>query len=1063
MILRRCLTAVFLLISARAWAATLELSRGDRAHVLGSYMEYLEDRTGKLGIADVSGGHAGRFVACREDVPNFAFTGSVYWVRFTIRGDENVPRNWILELSYPLMDYIDVYRGEGSSAPKLVRATGFSRPFSTREFPNRFFVFSVPVEPGAEATYYLRFRNQDRLEIPLTLWTAEAFTRKDHNDQYMLGIYFGIVFFIFIFNCFLSISTRDRSYLFYLLFVLSIAFFQLAQNGTLFEYFWTASLERFNHVIPFSIAITLMSLVQFSRSFLDLKKRLPLVDRGFVALLVLIGAAVPAQLAVGYSWAVQIQVGFALLSLPLLLATSTVEVFRRSRPAAYYMISWLFGISGGLIYALKVIAVLPTNLFTTYALQIGIVLQYILLSIGLGDKINTMKREKENAQREAIRSQELAIENLSKADRLKDEFLANTSHELRTPLTGIIGIAESLIEGATGTLSQETRLNLSLIVSSGKRLANLINDILDYSRLRNSGIELKLRAIDLRQLTGLVFFLSRSLLHGKTIELVNDVPADFPLVVADENRLQQIFINLTGNAIKFTNTGYVRISAALTGAGAGDRAEITVSDTGIGVPQDRLSDIFQSFEQVDASIAREYGGTGLGLSITKKLIELHGGSIRVESELGKGSNFIFSLPLSAAQVHAENELELPAVAAENLSVEDIHVQRDTPEGGIRIVIVDDEPVNLRVLSNHLSLQDYTILLASDGESALRIIENSHPDLVILDIMMPRMSGLDVCRKLRMTHSLYELPVLMLTAKNQLPDIVAGFDAGANDYLSKPFDTHELLARVRTLVSLRVAIKENNTFIALQKELEIAKRIQQSILPDREPVIRNLVVRSRYLPMQFVGGDFFDFHVIDDDRIGILIADVSGHGIPSAIIASMIKIAFSLQKTIADSPGDVLVEINNALSDKCGTQFITASYALFDTAKGKLSLSNAGHFPALVARKNENRVIELSASGKAIGIVKDPKIGKSDMELMPGDRIIFYTDGIIECRNDGGEFFGMDNFLDFILSHSDVSPDEFSDSLISRLAEWNCDGLDFEDDVTLVVVDMLGSTPSPART
>ncbi|HPG52035.1 MAG TPA: SpoIIE family protein phosphatase, partial [Spirochaetota bacterium] len=779
----------------------------------------------------------------------------------------------------------------------------------------------------------------------------------------------------------------------------------------------------------------------------------PAFNRYFTGLAVFTAVSITFQLFLKYSIAVQIQVALSLLTLGSVVTVGSVGVFRKSRPARYFMGSWLIILFGGIIYAFKVLAVLPTNTFTTYALQIGSVIQFILLALGLGDRINVIKMEKDRAQQDAIRSQQMAIENLSKADRLKDEFLANTSHELKTPLVGIIGMAESLIDGAAGPMTAEMKYNLSMISSSGLRLSSLINDILDYSKMKNSTLELRRRPVDLHQLADLVFVMARTLLRGKLIELKNDVPEGLPLVFADENRLQQIFFNLVGNAIKFTDRGHVRITAAARDLHAGTHmVEVRVEDTGIGIPHNRQGDIFRSFEQVDASISREYGGTGLGLSITKKLIELHNGGIWVESEPGKGSSFIFTIPVS------ENQSTIPADTAGG-EVKAIALQELPPlpaisgEGSARILVVDDELINLQVLSNQLLLEKHRVILATNGEDAIKLIAENPPDMVVLDIMMPCMSGLEVCRRLRETYSLHELPVLMLTAKNQLNDIIAGFEAGANDYLAKPFDKRELIARVNTLLSLRDAIEKNNSLLVMQKELEIAKRILQSILPDGPPVMKKLAIYTRYLPMDRVGGDFFDFHVLDEDRIGVFTADVSGHGVPSAIIAAMLKVAFSLQKSIAREPDELLREINHILRGKFGKSFITAIYAYIDMVAGTLSGSNAGHFPIVIHRKQDGTIHEFMPKGWAIGIRGEPMLTREEFALAAGDRIVLFTDGIIEARNKAGDLFGYETFLGHIGTQRHLPPREFADFIIARMSEWTGQGDRFDDDVTLLVIDV----------
>jgi diguanylate cyclase (GGDEF)-like protein len=407
-------------------------------------------------------------------------------------------------------------------------------------------------------------------------------------------------------------------------------------------------------------------------------------------------------------------------------------------------------------------------------------------------------------------------ERLMKIDKIKDEFLSNTSHELRTPVHGIIGISESLIDGATGKLAEETINNLQMVVSSGKRLSNLINDILDFSKLKNLEIELQNRPTDIRQLFEVVISVIKSTIKRGEVSLLNEIPDTIPLVYGDENRIQQIIYNLIGNAVKFTYTGYIKVTAIERE----EFIEICVEDTGIGIPEDKFEIIFQSFEQADSSIARSYGGTGIGLSITKKLIELHTGKIWLTSEVGKGSKFYFTLPKSKNQkseMQMENQpgLTVKPVGLELAKDEDnvdlikplVLNEEEKNNSNIRILVVDDEKINVQILTNHLSLHNYSVDTASDGIEALEKIRNKDYDLVLLDIMMPKMSGYEVCNTLRSENSLYDLPVIMLTAKNQPQDIVVGFDIGANDYLIKPFEKSELLARVKTLVSLKISVRD----------------------------------------------------------------------------------------------------------------------------------------------------------------------------------------------------------------------------------------------------------------
>jgi signal transduction histidine kinase/class 3 adenylate cyclase/ActR/RegA family two-component response regulator len=448
---------------------------------------------------------------------------------------------------------------------------------------------------------------------------------------------------------------------------------------------------------------------------------------------------------------------------------------------------------------------------------------------------------------------------LQQLDKLKDEFLANTSHELRTPLNGMIGIAESMIDGATGTLSEVQQQNLSMIASSGRRLNELINNILDFAQLKNQKLELQLRSVGLRSIVEVVLAVSQSLVSQKNLQLINNISPNLPLAWADENRLQQILYNLIGNAIKFTEFGTVEISAKIVNlhnqsntkdgeaayllsllnklSSMPDRSQsssefqiaITVSDTGIGIPADLLDRIFEPFEQGDGSIVRQYGGTGLGLTLSKQFVELHGGKIYAVSEVGIGSHFTFTLPISPEKIQSiepditpqpvktntpkttvfssvNNSVNIPAIRDSELPKElPIYIFQDSAPSEIekfKLLIVDDDPINLQVLNNHLSLQNYSVIQALNGEQALLAIETGqHFDLIILDIMMPRMSGYEVCAKLREKYPSHQLPVVMLTAKNQVSDLITGFQFGANDYLSKPFSKDELLTRIKSHINL----------------------------------------------------------------------------------------------------------------------------------------------------------------------------------------------------------------------------------------------------------------------
>jgi len=308
-------------------------------------------------------------------------------------------------------------------------------------------------------------------------------------------------------------------------------------------------------------------------------------------------------------------------------------------------------------------------------------------------------------------------------------------------------------------------------------------------------IGLRKKPVDIYQVAEIVTTLCEPLTIGKELKLINGVDKAISPVLADEERLQQIINNLVGNAIKFTDKGEVGVTAVQRNG----RVTISVHDTGMGIAADRQETIFTSFEQADLRANVYYQGTGLGLSIVKHLVELHGGSIHVDSEIGKGS--VFSFDLETSPKPAEQSLELPVARLDDDPEENILRPEDTHDipatiKSSKILVVDDEPINLQVVASHLDDQGYSVQMVSRGEEALYEIGKQLPDLVLLDIMMPKMSGFEVCREIREKYSKSKVVIIFLTAKNQVSDLVEGFALGANDYLSKPFSKNELLTRVR---------------------------------------------------------------------------------------------------------------------------------------------------------------------------------------------------------------------------------------------------------------------------
>ena len=491
--------------------------------------------------------------------------------------------------------------------------------------------------------------------------------------------------------------------------------------------------------------------------------------------------------------------------------------------------------------------------------------QFIL--IALSNDAAHQEAERLMLQTQA-QNEEIAQKNLelTRLDALKDQFLANTSHELRTPLTGVIGILEPALyapKDGPNAIPHAIRQSIEIAVGSARRLSSLVNDLMDFSKVRQGKMDLQIVPVDVHSAAEMVCEIMRPSLAGRPLRLMNLVSPRMPSVLVDPHRLQQILFNLLGNAIKFTEYGYIQISAKEDN----DVLRIQVTDTGAGIPESALGKIFTPFEQVDATTSRKFNGMGLGLSIVQSLVHAHGGLISVQSTVGKGSTFEFTLtttneaaaPLEnsalittifkdktaahqaqMAAIPAAGQKTLPTlVTAEQASftLPSFAKHADTP---MSILIVDDELTNRQALQAQLGAMGHLYASLQDGAQALAwIAQNGAPDLMLLDIMMPGMSGYEVLDHIRKDYNASQLPVLLMTAKVQQKDLVEGFSRGANDYIIKPYSFAELNARINHHAQIRdilrkkqkalLAQEESKTQTLLsQKELEYAKnQLQQA--------------------------------------------------------------------------------------------------------------------------------------------------------------------------------------------------------------------------------------------
>ncbi|MBP0018559.1 MAG: PAS domain S-box protein [Cyanobacteria bacterium SBLK] len=397
-----------------------------------------------------------------------------------------------------------------------------------------------------------------------------------------------------------------------------------------------------------------------------------------------------------------------------------------------------------------------------------------------------------------------ANEDLARATRLKDEFLANTSHELRTPLNSILGMTEALQEEIHGTLNERQHCNLQTIFQSASHLLELIGDILDLAKIGSGRVQLECAPTSIPELCKASLAFVKQQAYRKNLQLESRVSPYLPAMMLDERRIRQVLINLLNNAVKFTSQGgSITLEVALEtqterdiraipcGEGQIPWMKFAVLDTGIGINPENADKLFQPFVQIDSALNRQYSGTGLGLSLVKRIVEMHGGKVGVSSREGYGSCFWFILPCSEGLMLSAK----PEIASSSY----IPLSKPLPTHQ-RILLAEDNLANIETMSSYLKAKGYEIIRARNGREAIEQAQSQHPDLILMDIQMPEIDGFEAIRRIRENPELAATPIIALTALAMESDRERCLAAGARDYLSKPVRLKELVTKIQTILS-----------------------------------------------------------------------------------------------------------------------------------------------------------------------------------------------------------------------------------------------------------------------
>ncbi|PZF88173.1 SpoIIE family protein phosphatase [Micromonospora endophytica] len=706
---------------------------------------------------------------------------------------------------------------------------------------------------------------------------------------------------------------------------------------------------------------------------------------------------------------------------------------------------------------------------------------------------------------------------LAALDLAKTNFFANVSHEFRTPLTLVLGPLEDML--ADPALPEPYTSRLTGMHRNAMRLLKLVNTVLDFSRLESGRLVAYYEPIDLASYTARVASTFRSVAERAGLRLAVDCAALPEPVYVDQDMWEKIVLNLISNAVKFTFDGEIRVRLrAVDGM-----ARLEVTDTGVGILPEELPHVFERFHRVPGVRSRSHEGTGIGLALVRELVEMHGGQVSVTSQVDQGSTFVAAVPFGAAHLAADRVADAggpgreprqaPLFVAETArwtgaapdrSARPVTATAVTPTPAGRILVVDDNP-DLREHVTRLLSPHWQVVTASDGLDALRLATEGAFDLVLTDVMMPRLDGFGLVAALRADPRTRSVPIVLLTARAGVGEEVAGLSVGADDYLTKPFSGQELIARVRANVELGqlrgqvvrrlhaladVAVAVNTaratadvlqvaarhalslaeagrvvvsvgdaryvagdgpanaepthllplTGVAGQQlgelrvwrtttegadtneaaltqlarlvgvrlenaqlyeaEHRIATTLQHSLLPQSLPQLPGAVVASRYLPGSAdveIGGDWYDVIARDDDELVLVIGDVVGKGVPAAAAMGQLRNALRAYVLEGFGPGESLTRLNRLVDSTESRTFATVFFVWFSPRSSQLRYASAGHPSPLLIRGDDAAFLYDRALGPPVGAIPGTEYQTVTGELRVGDRLLLYTDGLIEDR------------------------------------------------------------------
>lgn len=751
---------------------------------IGHYVLYTHNVKGLNSIEDVLKQPQGVAWAKPEaDALNLGLGAGEFWLRAEIHNASSSDLQLLTVVSFLRYDDFSMYAVSDGDVKTIYDRVGRGYPFANRPVDHRYYVGYVTFPAGKTVTLYWHATVASTMSFPASLWQPEKFYAQDQTDAAVMVLSYGALLALAIYNLFVFISTRERAYLSYVVFMFAQTWLIMADAGHITQWILphVAWPNRLAHAVAFTIAFC--AFARFTVEHLLLKTaapkmRLYLLGLAYSAGLILLFGVLTEQDKLS---------GVAMIVVAVLYISSLFVAWEMRRrgitSASFYLFATFMQVGGLFIAVLATLAVIPGLVFTIAYEAFGTAMMGILFSLALAERIKESQRRElaaVSAMHDANLAKLASDAQARKAEieiRAKNQFVATLSHEIRTPLNGVMGMADLLRETR---LDFQQRDYVDTIHDSGELLLNVINDVLDYAKIDAGAMTLDSEPFTPEQLTLELTRIFGYLAKAKNLDFEFTKSGDEQVyMLGDRFRLRQILSNLLSNALKFTERGVIGLHVHVQAYDYGKaQLRFEVRDSGIGMTPDQRTRLFEPFMQVDNSSSRRFGGTGLGLAICKRLLALMGGTISLTSPPGTGSTFACSLtlplttrPYSSAGINA-GDSTAPASNYDSL----------------RVLVAEDNPVNVMVIRGMLSTFGISPSVASDGNEAVTLASENPYDLILMDCMMPNLDGYEATRRIRSIErdTSRVSSIIVALSAHALPEFRdRAIGEGMDDYLTKP--------------------------------------------------------------------------------------------------------------------------------------------------------------------------------------------------------------------------------------------------------------------------------------